>query len=108
MLTVGSSSFQCLHTAPVLWCYRTGHSWKRPPRRWVVAVSLMNTNRRSSIANTSGSLRGWARIGVLVSRLRGMVDNIIALKVNDPQANVQESEVIKMVTKLIELDGLDA
>ncbi|KAH6649156.1 P-loop containing nucleoside triphosphate hydrolase protein [Truncatella angustata] len=53
-------------------------------------------------------LRGWARIGVLVSRLRGMVDNIIALKVNDPQADVQESEVIKLVTKLIELDGLDA
>ncbi|KAI0166950.1 P-loop containing nucleoside triphosphate hydrolase protein [Hypoxylon sp. FL1284] len=53
-------------------------------------------------------LRGWARIGVLVSRLRGMVDNVIALKVNDPQANVQDSEVIKLVTKLIELDGLDA
>ncbi|ETS80107.1 hypothetical protein PFICI_07636 [Pestalotiopsis fici W106-1] len=53
-------------------------------------------------------LRGWARIGVLVSRLRGMVDNVIALKVNDPQAGVQDNEVIKMVTKLIELDGLDA
>ncbi|KAM0813748.1 putative P-loop containing nucleoside triphosphate hydrolase protein [Seiridium cardinale] len=53
-------------------------------------------------------LRGWARIGVLVSRLRGMVDNVIAMKVNNPQADVQESEVIRMVTKLIELDGLDA
>ncbi|KAI6085914.1 P-loop containing nucleoside triphosphate hydrolase protein [Hypoxylon rubiginosum] len=53
-------------------------------------------------------LRGWARIGVLVSRLRGMVDNVIALKVNDPQANVQDNEVIRMVAKLIELDGLDA
>lgn len=52
-------------------------------------------------------LRGWARIGVLVSRLRGMVDNVIALKVNDPQVSVQDNEVIKMVTKLIELDGLD-
>jgi ATP-dependent RNA helicase DHX57 len=37
-----------------------------------------------------------------------MVDNLIALKVNDPQADVRESEVIKLVTKLIELDGLDA
>ncbi|ORY71845.1 P-loop containing nucleoside triphosphate hydrolase protein [Pseudomassariella vexata] len=53
-------------------------------------------------------LRGWARIGVLVSRLRGMVDNIIALKVNNPQMDVHESEVIKLVAKLIELDGLDA
>ncbi|KAI0007716.1 P-loop containing nucleoside triphosphate hydrolase protein [Xylariaceae sp. FL0662B] len=53
-------------------------------------------------------LRGWARIGVLVSRLRGMVDNVIALKVNNPQAEVYNSEVIRLVTKLIELDGLDA
>ncbi|KAI2615956.1 P-loop containing nucleoside triphosphate hydrolase protein [Hypoxylon sp. NC1633] len=53
-------------------------------------------------------LRGWARIGVLVSRLRGMVDNIIALKVNDPHADVHDNEVIRMVAKLIELDGLDA
>ncbi|KAI2778624.1 P-loop containing nucleoside triphosphate hydrolase protein [Daldinia loculata] len=53
-------------------------------------------------------LRGWARIGVLVSRLRGMVDNIIALKVNDPHVDVRDNEVIRMVAKLIELDGLDA
>ncbi|OTA99649.1 hypothetical protein M426DRAFT_324969 [Hypoxylon sp. CI-4A] len=53
-------------------------------------------------------LRGWARIGVLVSRLRGMVDNIIALKVNDPHADVHDNEVIRLATKLIELDGLDA
>ncbi|KAH8664049.1 P-loop containing nucleoside triphosphate hydrolase protein [Xylariales sp. PMI_506] len=53
-------------------------------------------------------LRGWARIGVLVSRLRGMVDNVIAMKVNNPQTDVQNSEVIKLVTRLIELDGLDA
>ena len=53
-------------------------------------------------------LRGWARIGVLVSRLRGMVDNTIALKVNNPQMSVHETEVIKLVTTLIELDGLDA
>ncbi|OTA94610.1 hypothetical protein M434DRAFT_394541 [Hypoxylon sp. CO27-5] len=53
-------------------------------------------------------LRGWARIGVLVSRLRGMVDNIIAVKVNDPHAQVYDNEVIRMVAKLIELDGLDA
>lgn len=45
---------------------------------------------------------------MLVSRLRGMVDNTIALKVNNPQTSVHETEVIKLVTKLIELDGLDA
>lgn len=44
----------------------------------------------------------------MVSRLRGMVDNIIALKVNDPHVDVRDNEVIRMVAKLIELDGLDA
>jgi len=53
-------------------------------------------------------LRGWARIGVLVSRLRGMVDNLIARKVEDPSLDLRENEVIKAVVKLIELDGLDA
>ena len=53
-------------------------------------------------------LRGWARIGVLVSRLRGMVDDIIALKVDNPSMDLRNNEVIKAVVKLIELDGLDA
>lgn len=53
-------------------------------------------------------LRGWARIGVLVSRLRGMVDDIIAMKVDDPGLDLATNEVIRAVVRLIELDGLDA
>lgn len=53
-------------------------------------------------------LRGWARIGVLISRLRGMVDNIIARKVETPSIDLRDNDVIRAVTKLIELDGLDA
>ncbi|XWW96743.1 hypothetical protein V2A60_004723 [Cordyceps javanica] len=53
-------------------------------------------------------LRGWARIGVLVARLRGMVDNLIAEKVEKPGLDLRGNDVIKLVTKLIELDGLDA
>ncbi len=53
-------------------------------------------------------LRGWARLGVLVSRLRGMVDNVIAMKVNNPEMDVRDNEVIRMAAKLIEFDGLDA
>ncbi|GAP89104.1 putative pre-mRNA-splicing factor atp-dependent rna helicase prp22 [Rosellinia necatrix] len=53
-------------------------------------------------------LRGWARLGVLVSRLRGMVDNVIAMKVNNPHMDVRDNEVIRMAAKLIEFDGLDA
>lgn len=37
-----------------------------------------------------------------------MVDNIIAMKVNNPQMDVRNNEVIRMVAKLVELDGLDA
>lgn len=53
-------------------------------------------------------LRGWARIGVLVARLRGMVDDVIAQKVKDPGAQLGGNDVIKMATKLIQLDGLDS
>lgn len=68
----------------------------------------MNTPCLSVLIAFLYRLRGWARIGVFVSRLRGMVDNIIAMKVNNPQMDVHETEVIKLVAKLIELDGLDA
>jgi ATP-dependent RNA helicase DHX57 len=53
-------------------------------------------------------LRGWARIGVLVSRLRGMVDSLIAQKVEDPSLDLTGNEVIRAVVKLVELDGMDA
>jgi hypothetical protein len=53
-------------------------------------------------------LRGWARIGVLVARLRGMVDDLIAQKVENPALDLGDNEVIKLVTKLVELNGLDA
>lgn len=53
-------------------------------------------------------LRGWARIGVLISRLRGMVDDVIALKVDNPSLELADNDVVKAVIKLIELDGLDA
>lgn len=52
-------------------------------------------------------LRGWARIGVLVARLRGMVDDLIAEKVQNPGLSLAKNEVINLVTKLIELDGMD-
>ena len=53
-------------------------------------------------------LRGWARIGVLVARLRGMVDNLISEKVQNPGVDLGGNEVVRMVAKLIQLDGLDS
>ncbi len=68
----------------------------------------MDTLDRGLVVDGWLRLRGWARIGVLVSRLRGMVDDIIALKVDDPSADLHNNDVIRAVVKLIELDGMDA
>lgn len=37
-----------------------------------------------------------------------MVDDLIAEKVQNPGADLGGNEVIRMVTKLVQLDGLDA
>lgn len=52
-------------------------------------------------------LRGWARIGVLVSRLRMMLDDVLSQKVDEPGLDMSESAVVKVVRRLVELDGLD-
>ncbi|KAK4888352.1 hypothetical protein LTR28_002958, partial [Elasticomyces elasticus] len=52
-------------------------------------------------------LRGWARIGVLVSRLRMMLDEVLAKKIDDPSVDLEKNEVVDVVRRLIELDGLD-
>ena len=52
-------------------------------------------------------LRGWARIGVLVSRLRMMLDEVLARKIEEPSLDLGNNEVVGLVRKLVELDGLD-
>ncbi|KAL9610490.1 MAG: hypothetical protein Q9167_004799 [Letrouitia subvulpina] len=52
-------------------------------------------------------LRGWARIGVLVSRLRLLLDEVLARKIESPDLDLGQSEVVRIVRKLVELDGLD-
>ena len=52
-------------------------------------------------------LRGWARIGVLVSRLRTMLDDVLAKKIDDPTVDLCANDVVDTVRRLIELDGLD-
>lgn len=37
-----------------------------------------------------------------------MVDELIAKKVESPDMNVKDDEVIMLVRKMIELDGMDA
>nr|OQO26497.1 hypothetical protein B0A51_08085 [Rachicladosporium sp. CCFEE 5018] len=52
-------------------------------------------------------LRGWARIGVLVGRLRGMLDGVLARRVENPEGDESGEGVVGVVRKLVELDGLD-
>lgn len=54
-------------------------------------------------------LRGWARIGVLVGRLRGILDAILERWVEEPgsQPTIEERKVIGIVRRLVELDGMD-
>jgi hypothetical protein len=56
-------------------------------------------------------LRGWARIGVLVSRLRLMLDEIIAVRIDNPGFSPVSDDlgdrVIEIVKKLVEFNGLD-
>ncbi|KAL2753890.1 hypothetical protein ACRALDRAFT_2043028 [Sodiomyces alcalophilus JCM 7366] len=68
----------------------------------------LDTMGRGLIVDGWLRLRGWARLGVLVSRLRGMVDDVIRLKVENPGLDLRDNEVIRTVAKLIDFDGLDA
>ncbi len=52
-------------------------------------------------------LRGWARIGVLVSRLRMMLDEVLARKIDNPLLDLSDDDVVAVVRKLVEFDGLD-
>ena len=50
-------------------------------------------------------LRGWARIGVLVSRLRMMLDDLLARKIDQPGMDMSETNIVRLVRRLVELDG---
>ena len=84
----------------------------------------LDTTGRGLIVDGWLRLRGWARIGVLVSRLRTMVDEIIANRIDNPGSFLDSissssssatasgkegiaEKVIDVVKKLIEFNGLD-
>ncbi|KAL8703816.1 MAG: hypothetical protein Q9201_003011 [Fulgogasparrea decipioides] len=67
----------------------------------------LDTHGRGLIVDGWLRLRGWARIGVLVSRLRMMLDDVLAKKIEDPGIDIASSEVVGIVRKLVELDGMD-
>ncbi|KAK0308405.1 putative ATP-dependent RNA helicase ucp12 [Friedmanniomyces endolithicus] len=52
-------------------------------------------------------LKGWARVGVLVSRLRTILDDLLARKVDEPGLDMSETAIVKLVTRMVSYDGLD-
>ena len=67
----------------------------------------LDTLGRGLIVDGWLRLRGWARIGVLVSRLRMMLDELLAEKIDNPLLDIAGNEVVAVVRKLVEFDGLD-
>jgi ATP-dependent RNA helicase DHX57 len=54
-------------------------------------------------------VRGWARIGVLIARMRRLLDTVLERRVDDPQGELKEHEkmILSVVRRLIERDGFD-
>jgi len=67
----------------------------------------VDTAGRGLIVDGWLRLRGWARIGVLISRLRMMLDEVLARKIEDPALELGNHKVIGIVRKLVELNGMD-
>ena len=67
----------------------------------------LDTMGRGLLVDEWLRLRGWARIGVLVGRLRGMLDKVLARKIEEPGLEVVEDDVVRIVRKLVEFNGLD-
>ncbi|KAJ9665697.1 putative ATP-dependent RNA helicase ucp12 [Coniosporium apollinis] len=68
----------------------------------------LDTQGRGLVVDGWLRLRGWARIGVLVSRLRMLLDEVLARKIEEPEMDLGGSEVVAVCRRLVELDGLDA
>lgn len=70
----------------------------------------LDTMGRGLIVDGWLRLRGWARIGVLVSRLRTMLDEALQARIDNPalgSTGGAGDRVIEVVRKLIDLNGLD-
>jgi len=52
-------------------------------------------------------LRGWARIGVLVSRLRILLDEVLRKRIDNPHILATDDGLIGVVQRLVELNGQD-
>lgn len=67
----------------------------------------INEQGRGLLVDRWLRLKGWARIGVLVSRMRMMLDEVLARKVDAPGLEMSETEIVKLVSRMVAFDGLD-
>ena len=51
-------------------------------------------------------LRGWARIGVLVSRMRALLDAELRKRIDQPASEIN-GDVLVILRKLVVLNGQD-
>ena len=78
----------------------------------VLAIDIIEDHLRNNSALFGHStlwcrVRDCARLGVLVSRLRMILDETLARKVDEPKFDMGSSEVVGIVRRLVELDGLE-
>ena len=52
-------------------------------------------------------VKGWARIGILLSRLRGVLDELLQQKMEDPSIVLGRHELVQAVVRLVENNGMD-
>ncbi|OJD13142.1 hypothetical protein AJ78_06365 [Emergomyces pasteurianus Ep9510] len=68
----------------------------------------LDTLGRGVLVDGWQRLRGWARIGVLASRLRMLLDEALAQKMDNPDLkDMGEDKVIDVVRQLVVLNGQD-
>jgi len=67
----------------------------------------LDTNGSGLLVDGWLRLRGWARIGVLVSRLRILLDEALRKRIDYPGVQVTDDSVIDIVRRLVEFNGLD-
>ena len=67
----------------------------------------LDTNGSGLLVDGWLRLRGWARIGVLVSRLRILLDEALRKRVDNPGSQTTNDGVINVVRRLVEFNGLD-
>lgn len=67
----------------------------------------MDTHGHGLIVDGWLRIRGWARIGVLVSRLRTLLDDALRRRIDQPDVYSSDDHLINIVRRLVQLNGQD-